>query len=159
MHYIHDEMALERIRGRLRIQPGHIRRLRNAFYKKRQTAAEVLGQIPEPQCAAFGNEVAFHALQLHGRHDSRLDGASKLLFCTAGGQVIETVILRIATGRTSLCVSSQVGCAVRCRFCATGQMGTAQNLSRDEIVDQVIQANGLLCGGPFPSQCRLHGHG
>jgi 23S rRNA (adenine2503-C2)-methyltransferase len=80
-------------------------------------------------------------LTLASRHDSQLDGASKLLFRTASGQLIESVVLRIASGRTSLCVSSQVGCAVRCRFCATGQMEMAQSLSRDEILDQVIQAN------------------
>jgi 23S rRNA (adenine2503-C2)-methyltransferase len=144
MNSIHDAAALEQLRGRLRIEPGHIRRLRNAFYKKQQPPEEALGLLPEPQRAAFASEVAFHALTLHGRHDSQLDGASKLLFRTTSGQLIETVILRIASGRTSLCVSSQVGCAVRCRFCATGQMGMAVNLSRAEILDQVIQANGLL---------------
>ena len=144
MNSIHDAAALEQIRGRLRIEPGHLRRLRNAFYKKHQPPEEALRQLPEPQRAAFGSEVAFHALTLHSRHDSQLDGASKLLFRTSSGQLIETVILRIASGRTSLCVSSQVGCAVRCRFCATGQMGMAVNLSRDEILDQVIQANRQL---------------
>jgi len=144
MNHIHDNLALEQIRSRLRIEPGHLRHLRNSFYKKHRTSQEALGQLPEVQRAAFDSEVAFHALKLHGRHDSQLDGASKLLFRTTNGQVIESVILRIATGRTSLCVSSQVGCAVRCRFCATGQMGMALNLSRDEIVDQVIQANLLL---------------
>src|SRR4029077_21049664 len=47
----------------------------------------------------------------------------------------------MASVQTPLCVSSQVGCAVRCRFCSTGQMGMALNLTRDEILDQVIQAN------------------
>jgi 23S rRNA (adenine2503-C2)-methyltransferase len=144
MKCIHDAAALEQIRGRLRIEPGHLRRLRNAFYKKHQPPEEALKRLPEPQRATFGSEVAFHALTLRSQHDSQRDGASKLLFRTSSGQMIETVILRIASGRTSLCVSSQVGCAVRCRFCATGQMGLAQNLSRDEILDQVIQANGQL---------------
>jgi 23S rRNA (adenine2503-C2)-methyltransferase len=144
MTNIHDAAALDQVRKRLRIEPGHIQRLRNAFYKKRLTAEEALSQIPEPQRGAFGSEVAFHSLALRSRHDSQLDGASKLLYRTAGDQLIESVILRIASGRTSLCVSSQVGCAVRCRFCATGQMGMALNLTRDDILDQVIQANRLL---------------
>ena len=54
------------------------------------------------------------------------------------------VILRIATGRTVLCVSSQVGCAVRCTFCATGTMGIAHSLTPSKILDQVIQVNQLL---------------
>ncbi len=144
MKHIHDTAALEEIRRRLRIEPGNVRRLRNAFYKKHHTPEEALGQIPEPQRGVFGSEVAFHSLSLQSRHDSKLDGASKLLYRTSSGQIIESVILRIASGRNSLCVSSQVGCAVRCRFCSTGQMGMALNLTRDEILDQVIQANRVL---------------
>lgn len=144
MNHIHDTAALEQIRKRLRIEPGNIRRLRNAFYKKQQTADEALGQLPEPQRSVFRSEVDFHSLTLCNRQDSHLDGASKLLFQTTSGQLLESVILRIASGRNSLCVSSQVGCAVRCRFCSTGQMGIALNLTRDEILDQVIQANRVL---------------
>jgi 23S rRNA (adenine2503-C2)-methyltransferase len=141
MIHIHDTAALEQIRKRLRIEPRDLRRLRNAFYKKHKTSEEAVDELPEPQRGIFRSEVAFHSLTLRSRYDSRLDGASKLLYRTAGGQLVESVILRIASGRTSLCVSSQVGCAVRCRFCATGQMGMALNLTRDEILDQVIQAN------------------
>jgi 23S rRNA (adenine2503-C2)-methyltransferase len=141
---IHDADALEQLRGRCRIVPNHLRHVRNVFYKKRRTAEEALQQLPESQRAAFGGEVGFHALELHGRRDSRLDGASKLVFRTASGRLIESVILRAASGRTSLCVSSQVGCAARCAFCATGHMGVALSLNRDEVLDQVVQANRLL---------------
>ena len=144
MDSIHDAAALERLRGKWRIEPYYLRQARNSFYKKQRTAAEALREIPEAQRAAFGGAIGFHALKLHGRHDSRLDGATKLIFRTARGQLIESVILRIASGRTSLCVSSQVGCAARCEFCATGHMGVAIHLSRAEILDQVIQANQLL---------------
>lgn len=141
MNHIHDTAGLEQLRRRLQLEPAHLRRLRNAFYKKHQTPEEALTQLPEPQRSGLRGAVVFHSLTRHSRHDSQRDGASKLLFRTASGQLIESVILRIASGRSSLCVSSQVGCAVRCRFCATGQMGMALNLTRDEILDQVIQAN------------------
>jgi 23S rRNA (adenine2503-C2)-methyltransferase len=146
MESIHDAAALEKLRGRCRVEPNQMRRLRNAFYKKHQTAQEVLLQVPEAQRTFFESEIAFHSLEFHSRHDSRLDGASKLLFRAARGQLIESVILRIASGRTSACVSCQVGCAVRCGFCATGHMGVAHNLTRDEILDQVIQANRVVAG-------------
>jgi 23S rRNA (adenine2503-C2)-methyltransferase len=58
--------------------------------------------------------------------------------------LIESVILRITSGRTTLCVSSQVGCAAACDFCATGKMGIAQNLTAADICDQVLQAGQLL---------------
>jgi 23S rRNA (adenine2503-C2)-methyltransferase len=141
---IHDAAALEKLCGRWRVEPNHLRRLRNAFYKKHQTAHESLFQLPQSQRAAFAGGVAFHTLQLCGRHDSKLDGASKLLYRTQRGHLLESVILRINSGRTSLCVSSQVGCAARCEFCATGHMATAVNLTHDEILDQVLQANRLL---------------
>jgi 23S rRNA (adenine2503-C2)-methyltransferase len=144
MDSIHDAVALEKLRRRWRVEPNHLRQVRNSFYKKHQTMEDALGLLPEAQRAAFRSEVAFHALELHSRHDSRRDGASKLVYRTARGHLIESVILRVASGRTSLCISSQVGCAVRCGFCATGHMGVAQNLTRDEILDQVIQANRLL---------------
>jgi 23S rRNA (adenine2503-C2)-methyltransferase len=144
MPSIHDSAALQVLRSRCRMEPNQLRQLRNAFYKKHLTAAEALHLLPEAQREAFASTVAFHALELHSRHDSQLDGASKLIFRTARGPLLETVILRIASGRTSLCVSSQVGCAARCAFCATGFMGVARDLSSAEILDQVIQANALL---------------
>jgi 23S rRNA (adenine2503-C2)-methyltransferase len=54
------------------------------------------------------------------------------------------VILRNLTGRVSVCISSQVGCAVGCAFCATGQGGICRNLSAEEIADQVLLARVLL---------------
>jgi len=144
MHSIHDAAGLEDLPARWRLDPNWLRSLRNAFYKKQQTAAAALRQLPEAQRDAFGSAVAFHHLELHARHDSQRDGASKLIFRAARGHLLETVILRIASGRTSLCVSTQVGCAAQCAFCATGQLGLFRNLTRDEMLDQVIQANQLL---------------
>jgi len=143
MQSIHDTIALEEIRRRRRIEPNDLRRMRNAFYKDRRTAQDALDRIPAEQRSAF-DDIAFHSLTLRQRHDSQRDGASKLLFSTTGGDLIEAVILRIATGRTTLCVSSQAGCAVRCGFCATGRMKEVHDLSPNEILDQVIQANQLL---------------
>jgi 23S rRNA (adenine2503-C2)-methyltransferase len=141
---IHDTPSLENLRRQQRIEPNYLRQLRNAFYKKRQTAAEALQQLPEPQRSPLVDAIAFHSLELHSRHDSQVDGASKLIFRTAHGHLLEAVILRIASGRTTLCVSSQFGCAARCEFCATGKMGMVEQLTRDEILDQIIQANRLL---------------
>jgi 23S rRNA (adenine2503-C2)-methyltransferase len=141
---IHDGDALESIRRVCRIDPSVLRRMRNAFFKKRLSADEALLELPKESRAQAAACLRFHVLELHSRHDSRVDGASKLIFRTGRGHLIESVILRISSGRTSLCVSSQVGCAARCGFCATGQMGIAVDLSRDEILDQIVQANQLI---------------
>lgn len=52
------------------------------------------------------------------------------------GARIETVLMRNARGYRTICVSSQVGCAMACTFCATGKMGFGRNLTEDEIIDQ-----------------------
>jgi adenine C2-methylase RlmN of 23S rRNA A2503 and tRNA A37 len=55
---------------------------------------------------------------------------------TVDGKRIETVLMKNARGHFTVCVSSQVGCAMACTFCATGTMGFTRNLLSDEIIDQ-----------------------
>ncbi len=71
--------------------------------------------------------------------------AGVLKFATAlgDGRIIESVVIP-AAGRTTLCVSSQVGCRMGCRFCATGAMGFGRNLSSAEIVWQAWAARFVL---------------
>ena len=64
------------------------------------------------------------------------DGVVKLVFQLKDGHTIETVVIPMATHAT-VCISCQVGCRMGCRFCQTGQLGWARNLSADEIVAQV----------------------
>jgi len=141
---IHDPVSVESLRKRLRIDPHHLKRLRGAFYRRQLSSTAALEELPPEIRGPFAREVSFHPLELVERHDSQLDGASKLIFRTSSGQLIEAVVLRIATGRTTLCLSSQAGCAAACTFCATGRMGLGRNLTAGEICDQVIQANLLL---------------
>lgn len=67
------------------------------------------------------------------------DGTRKLLLGLADGEAIESVIIP-GRDRTTLCVSSQVGCAMNCAFCATARMGLRRNLAAAEIVGQVLAA-------------------
>ncbi len=77
------------------------------------------------------------------RHDSE-DLSTKLLLGGRDGRSkIETVIMRYDK-RTSLCVSSQVGCRLACQFCQTGKLGFMRHLSCGEILDQVFIANKIL---------------
>ncbi len=141
---IHDFAAVDAWRRRQKLEPRYVKALRRAYYRAQTTAGQALEALPKELRELFAAEVATSALELASRHDSQLDGASKLLFRTAAGLLIESVVLRVATGRTALCVSTQVGCAARCAFCATGQMSIVRNLTRDEVLDQLTQANRLL---------------
>uniref|UniRef100_A0A2C9USV3 Radical SAM core domain-containing protein n=1 Tax=Manihot esculenta TaxID=3983 RepID=A0A2C9USV3_MANES len=72
------------------------------------------------------------------------DGTRKILFRLDDQLVIETVIIPCDRGRTTVCVSSQVGCAMNCQFCYTGRMGLKRHLTTAEIVDQVVFAQRLV---------------
>jgi 23S rRNA (adenine2503-C2)-methyltransferase len=68
------------------------------------------------------------------------DGTCKYLFRLADGETVETVRIPMEGERRTLCVSSQVGCAMGCTFCLTGQFGLVRNLRPGEIVNQVCAA-------------------
>lgn len=68
---------------------------------------------------------------------SKIDKTEKFLFQLEDKNTIETVLLRHKDQRNTLCVSSQVGCPVKCTFCATGQDGFVRNLKVSEILNQI----------------------
>lgn len=73
----------------------------------------------------------------------------KWLFRCTDGEPIESVLMGYRN-RTTLCISSQVGCAMGCTFCATGQFGFDRHLDAGEIVAQVAYANAFLAANPMP---------
>jgi 23S rRNA (adenine2503-C2)-methyltransferase len=76
------------------------------------------------------------------------DRARKTLFTTRDGHPVEAVLMQVA-GRATVCVSTQVGCAVGCAFCASGRLGLRRDLTAEEMVDQVLHFARLLQGeGP-----------
>ena len=62
----------------------------------------------------------------------------KALITLEDGEAVETVLIRGKDKRNTVCVSSQIGCAMNCAFCATGQAGFCRNLTSYEIVEQVV---------------------
>jgi 23S rRNA (adenine2503-C2)-methyltransferase len=137
---IYDTPAVDRLRAELKFEPRRLRALRTDYFKKLLGVEASLAELPIEVRDEFSRRVRFHPLAVADARDSQLDGATKLVLRTESGYAIETVIMRTGTGRVSLCVSSQVGCAAACGFCATGQMGIAKNLSAAEILDQVVLA-------------------
>ncbi len=73
-----------------------------------------------------------------GRVRESVDGTRKLAVRLADGGVVETVLIPMGEGRFSQCVSTQLGCALDCKFCYTGTLGLSRNLTPGEIVDQVV---------------------
>src|SRR6478672_2523770 len=77
----------------------------------------------------------------------------KVLLKMRDGNTIEAVLM-LYYDRATVCISSQVGCAMGCTFCATGQMGFTRNLSTGEIVEQVIWFNRWLKEHPYEPPAR-----
>jgi len=86
----------------------------------------------------LNKEAEIIPLEMQARHDSK-DGTVKWLFNSGFGQAVETVFIP-EPARGTLCISSQVGCALDCSFCATGAQGFNRNLTSAEIIGQVRHA-------------------
>jgi 23S rRNA (adenine2503-C2)-methyltransferase len=84
---------------------------------------------------------------------SRDNDTRKILYQFADGNTVETVLM-LYYERATVCVSSQVGCAMGCVFCATGQMGFTRNLSAGEIVEQVLGFSRWLRQHPYQPPAR-----
>lgn len=78
-------------------------------------------------------------LEIEQKLVSKIDGTIKYLFRLSDGNVIESVLMSYKHGNT-ICVSSQVGCRMGCRFCASTIGGLVRNLTASEIIDQIMKA-------------------
>ncbi|RMG30377.1 MAG: 23S rRNA (adenine(2503)-C(2))-methyltransferase RlmN [Gammaproteobacteria bacterium] len=129
-----------------------------AWGEKPYRARQVMKWLYHHQCEAFeGMTDLSRALRARLAAEARLtlpevaaeqrsaDGTRKWLFRLADGNAIETVFIP-EEDRGTLCVSSQVGCALNCSFCSTARQGYNRNLSTAEIVGQLVMANRLLGG-------------
>jgi 23S rRNA (adenine2503-C2)-methyltransferase len=98
---------------------------------------EQMTDLPSTLRESLASELPFSTLELREQASSR-DGTLKALFGTADDRPLEAVLMRYRSGRRSICVSSQSGCPLTCRFCATGSMRFGRNLTASEILDQAL---------------------
>jgi 23S rRNA (adenine2503-C2)-methyltransferase len=98
---------------------------------------EQMTNLPAHLREWLADAVPFSSLDLREERKAG-DGTVKALFATADGRPIEAVLMRYRDRRRSICLSSQSGCPLTCKFCATGQMKFARNLTASEILDQAL---------------------
>ncbi len=108
-------------------------------YRRRVTDFELMTNISKDLRLKLAEQFHFPKARIAERHIS-VDGTRKYLFEVEGGDLVESVMIK-QPNRMTLCVSSQVGCAMGCKFCRTGTMGLKRSLSTSEIIRQV---NGVL---------------
>ena len=101
-----------------------------------------MNNIPESFRDYLKENYIINTLEIENIQESECEDTKKILFKTHDGKLIESVSM-IDNNLHTVCISSQVGCNVDCKFCATGLMGFKRNLTSGEILDQVIEINKL----------------
>lgn len=118
------------------------KQIRQWLFGKRVASFEEMSNLPAPLRSELAESFTlFRSGVAH--HSQAADGTEKLLVDLQPGQQIECVLLRDG-GRRSICISSQVGCAMGCVFCASGLDGVERNLTAGEIVEQMLRLARLL---------------
>ena len=114
----------------------------NWHYKKNQRSDCTHHNLPAKTKSFMNENLDFALPKIHTVKESQ-DKTVKFLFELNDGKSVETVLIPFQ-GKYSVCVSSQVGCAVNCSFCFTGTQGFKRNLRTEEIVGQLLKAKEWL---------------
>ncbi len=109
------------------------------LWQKHAHSFDAMTNLSKDLRSKLGEEFQLPALQISASQYST-DGTVKTRFKTADGNMVEGVLIPTEERRTA-CVSSQIGCSLSCKFCATGYMERKRNLTFDEIYDQVVLIN------------------
>jgi 23S rRNA (adenine2503-C2)-methyltransferase len=136
------------------LSPVHAARLWNYLYLELADSFAAMPDLPAKVRARLEAETRIGTLPTALATESSDGFTRKFLLTLADAERIETVLMRF-TGRVTACISSQVGCAMGCVFCATGQMGYTRHLTAGEIVGQAIHVARLLRPGTASAPERL----
>jgi 23S rRNA (adenine2503-C2)-methyltransferase len=141
-----DDKTLESLFHELGQPQWRARQLRDAVWRPNAMSLDSVREFSAELRAKLADAIEFSTVSVAER--SVADGGltTKLLCRLGDGETVEAVAMetparRSSKRRSTVCVSSQVGCAVGCPFCATGQMGLRRNCTAAEIVDQVRAAS------------------
>lgn len=114
------------------------------IYRKRVSSFDSMSDLPQRLREFLKDKFAYSDLEVVRMLGGK-DATRKFLFRLSDGNLIESVLIPASpalygsrSDRRTICVSTQVGCAYGCKFCASGLDGWKRNLSADEIVDQII---------------------
>jgi 23S rRNA (adenine2503-C2)-methyltransferase len=113
------------------------------LHRERVESFAAMTNVPARERALLEERARIPRLQLDTVANAR-DGTRKLRLRTEDDDAIESVLIPNEDRGYTQCISSQVGCALNCRFCATASLGFIRNLDTWEIVDQVYRASELL---------------
>jgi 23S rRNA (adenine2503-C2)-methyltransferase len=126
------------------------------LYARRATQWDAMTNLPKALRELLRQHYALHTLELV-RKQGAADSTQKFLWKLADGSMVESVLIPAnpalygeASDRHTLCVSTQVGCAYGCKFCASGLDGWVRNLNASEIIEQVFSVERWQAQQPQP---------
>lgn len=146
-----EELRLQLVRWD--INPFHTALLWNYLYLQLADSFAAMTDLPTKVRAVLAREARLGVLPTALETDSSDGFTRKYLLGLDDDHRIETVLMRF-TGRVTACISSQVGCAMGCVFCATGQMGYTRHLTPGEIVAQAVHIARALRTAREPHRLR-----
>ena len=129
---------IEAFIARLGKQKFRARQIMKWMYQAGTTSFDEMTNLSKTFRAEIVTEARISSLCIEKIQTSR-DGTKKILFRLDDGNHIESVLIR-EKNHWTLCISTQVGCQMGCRFCLTGKQGFKRNLLPSEIVDQITMA-------------------
>lgn len=138
-----DFQALENLLRTWGFSPFHAGHIWSYLYQQQGETVSAMADLRRDLQARLQAETAVIQPQPYLETHSSDGFTRKFLLAMADQQTIETVLMGFK-GRATACVSTQVGCAMGCVFCATGQMGFTRHLTAGEIVGQVLFVDRLL---------------
>ncbi len=122
------------------------RQLFNWLYERNASSFQEMTDFSKELRNRLAGDFILSPLKLVENLKSAKDGTEKFLFSTIDNNFIESVLIRNDTtddGRLTVCISSQIGCPMGCRFCSTSKIGFKRNLETGEILDQLCQIRSI----------------
>ncbi|SCX12123.1 23S rRNA (adenine2503-C2)-methyltransferase [Lachnospiraceae bacterium YSD2013] len=133
-----DFNELETVIKELGLQKFRARQIYDWLHKKLVTSFDEMTNLSADLRKSLAEHFDITACEVARMQESKLDGTRKYLFKLADGNYVESVFMRYHHGN-SVCISSQVGCRMGCRFCASTLDGLTRNLAPSEMLDEIYR--------------------
>jgi len=119
-------------------KPFRWKQIEEALFQVENKGWKDVTVLSKPMREVLEKEVKWNSLREIKTFISQKKDTHKAIIELEDGLRVETVLMANKRGQWTICVSSQVGCAMQCNFCSTGKMGLSRNMNVDEIVDQYL---------------------
>ncbi len=132
-----NKQALIKYLKEKNIPSYRVKQILHAVYREGKKISDI-SVLPKDLKDMLSRDLTVFSFTVEEEQMSTNSDTVKTVFRLKDGKNIEAVLMRFKDSRNSVCVSSQVGCGLKCAFCATGRMGFSRNLTAEEITDQVL---------------------